>query len=104
MTDSPIRFPGLFGDWAFTASSKAINIGHGIYWYGIIIACGLLLAVVFHFTALPWFVQLALWLVPYFIIGHDVLRKAFMGIKSGEVFDENFLMAVATVGATGCGE
>ena len=45
MTDSPIRFPGLFGDWAFTASSKAINIGHGIYWYGIIIACGLLLAV-----------------------------------------------------------
>ena len=63
-----------------------------------------LLAVVFHFTALPWFVQLALWLVPYFIIGHDVLRKAFMGIKSGEVFDENFLMAVATVGAMGCGE
>ena len=60
-----------------------------------------LLAVVFHFTALPWFVQLALWLVPYFIIGHDVLRKAFMGIKSGEVFDENFLMAVATVGAMG---
>ena len=63
-----------------------------------------LLAVVFHFTALPWFVQLALWLVPYFIIGHDVLRKALMGIKSGEVFDENFLMAVATVGAMGCGE
>ena len=63
-----------------------------------------LLAVVFHFAALPWFVQLALWLVPYFIIGHDVLRKAFMGIKSGEVFDENFLMAVATVGAMGCGE
>ena len=63
-----------------------------------------LLAVVFHFTALPWFVQLALWLVPYFIIGHDVLRKAFMGIKSGEIFDENFLMAVATVGAMGCGE
>ena len=63
-----------------------------------------LLAVVFHFTALPWFVQLALLLVPYFIIGHDVLRKALMGIKSGEVFDENFLMAVATVGAMGCGE
>ena len=47
MTDSPIRFPGLFGDWAFTASSKAIDIGHGIYWYGIIIAFGLLLAVAF---------------------------------------------------------
>ena len=41
-----------------------------------------LLAVVFHFTALPWFVQLALWLVPYFIIGHDVLRKAFMALRA----------------------
>ena len=34
MTDSPIRFPGLFGDWTITLSSKAINIGNGIYWYG----------------------------------------------------------------------
>ena len=63
-----------------------------------------LLAVVLHFAPLPWFVQLVLWLVPYCIIGHDVLRKAFMGIKGGEVFDENFLMAVATVGAMACGE
>ncbi len=47
MTDSPIRFPGLFGDWAFTASSKALDIGNGIYWYGILIALGLLLAVAF---------------------------------------------------------
>lgn len=47
MTDSPIRFPGLFGDWTFTADSKALDIGKGIYWYGIIIACGLLLAVLF---------------------------------------------------------
>lgn len=63
-----------------------------------------LVAVVLHFAPLPWFVQLVLWLVPYCIIGHDVLRKAFLGIKSGEVFDENFLMAVATVGAMACGE
>ena len=63
-----------------------------------------LVAVVLHFAPLPWFVQLVLWLVPYYIIGHDVLRKAFMGIKGGEVFDENFLMAVATVGAMACGE
>ena len=63
-----------------------------------------LLALLFHFVELPWFVQLVLWLVPYLVIGHDVLRKAFMGIKNGEVFDENFLMAVATVGAIGCGE
>ena len=63
-----------------------------------------LLALLFHFVELPWFVQLVLWLVPYLVIGHDVLRKAFMGIKNGEVFDENFLMAVATVGAIGCAE
>ena len=62
------------------------------------------LALLFHFVALPWFVQLILWLVPYLVIGHDVLRKAFMGIKNGEVFDENFLMAIATVGAVACGE
>ena len=72
----------------------------------IIIAAVLTLAlgVLFHFVALPWYVQLVLWLVPYLIIGHDVLRKAFMGIKNGEVFDENFLMAIATVGAVACGE
>ena len=58
-----------------------------------------LLALLFHFVELPWFVQLVLWLVPYLVIGHDVLRKAFMGIKNGEVFDENFLMAIATIGA-----
>ena len=62
------------------------------------------LALLFHFVALPWFVQLILWLVPYLVIGHDVLRKAFLGIKNGEVFDENFLMAIATVGAVACGE
>ena len=72
----------------------------------IIIAAVLsaLLAVVLHFVPLPRLVQLILWLVPYCIIGHDVLRKAFLGIKGGELFDENFLMAVATVGAMACGE
>ena len=49
MTDSPIRFPGLFGDWAFTASSKALDIGNGIYWYGILIA----LAVSYTHLTLP---------------------------------------------------
>ena len=43
MTDSPIRFPGLLGDWEFTMSSKALDIGNGIYWYGILIALGLIL-------------------------------------------------------------
>ena len=45
-----------------------------------------------------------LYLVPYLVIGYDILRKAFLGIIHGEVFDENFLMAVATVGAVLLGE
>ena len=38
-------------------------------------------------------------LAPYFIIGYDVLRKAALGIVNGQVFDENFLMALASIGA-----
>ena len=44
-------------------------------------------------------VQLILYLIPYFVIGYDILKKAFKGIMNRQVFDENFLMAVATVGA-----
>ena len=51
------------------------------------------------FVPLPWYAQLALYLIPYLIIGYDVLRKAFLGMVQGEIFDENFLMAIATVGA-----
>ena len=45
------------------------------------------------------FLLLFLYLVPYFIIGGDILKKALKGIKNKQVFDENFLMAIATVGA-----
>ena len=48
---------------------------------------------------LPSYVRLTLYLIPYLVIGYDVLRKAFLGVIHGEVFDENFLMAIATVGA-----
>ena len=67
-------------------------------------ALALCAAVALALWAAPWYVQLVLWLIPYLVIGHDVLRKALLGIRSGEVFDENFLMAVATVGAMACGE
>ncbi len=46
-TDMPISFPGLFGDWEFNPDPVAIHLGNGIYWYGIIICVGLLLAVLF---------------------------------------------------------
>ena len=48
---------------------------------------------------LPQWAVIVLYLVPYFVIGYDILWKALKGIKNRQVFDENFLMAVATVGA-----
>ena len=45
-----------------------------------------------------------LYLIPYFVVGYDILRKAVLGIFHGEIFDENFLMAVATVGAVLLGD
>ena len=44
------------------------------------------------------FVRLVFYIVDYGIIGYDILKKAFKGIRNGQIFDENFLMAVATVG------
>lgn len=49
-------------------------------------------------------VLMALYLVPYFIVGWDVVKKCFIGIKNKQLFDESFLMTLATVGAFGCGE
>ena len=49
-------------------------------------------------------IRFLLFLIPYFTIGYDILKKAILGIKNKQVFDENFLMAVATVGAMALGE
>ena len=49
-------------------------------------------------------IEIVAYLIPYLIIGYDILKKAFLGIMHGEVFDENFLMAIATVGAMVLGE
>ena len=48
--------------------------------------------------------ELLLYLVPYFIVGHDVVRKCLIGIRNRQLFDESFLMTLATVGAFGCKE
>lgn len=69
----------------------------------IIIAAALTIGLCFIRIPVPA-LRLALFLVPYFIIGYDILKKAILGIVHGEVFDENFLMAVATVGAIALGE
>lgn len=65
--------------------------------YRILVAAVLL--IVLHFVPVSGYARFALYLIPYVVIGYDILRKAALGIAHGEVFDENFLMAVATVGA-----
>ena len=63
----------------------------------IVIAAAMLIAL--HFLPVTGLVRLALYLAAYLVIGYDILRKAWKGILNGRVFDENFLMAIATVGA-----
>ena len=67
----------------------------------IIVALVLLAGVILldKLALLPQWAMTVLYLVPYFLIGYDILWKALKGIKNRQVFDENFLMAVATVGA-----
>ena len=53
---------------------------------------------------LPNWAVVILFLIPYLLVGYDILRKAIHGIRNGQVFDENFLMAIATIGAIVLGE
>ncbi|MBE6919316.1 MAG: prolipoprotein diacylglyceryl transferase [Ruminococcaceae bacterium] len=101
MTDSPISFPGLFGEWEFTMSAKALDIGNGIYWYGILIALGLVLAVCFCMTQRHKYgisedniLDSVLWGIPCGVIGArlyyvlfnlDMFRNADGAIDFGEV-------------------
>lgn len=62
------------------------------------------LRITFQFADVNKYIELVCYLIPYFIIGYDILKKAVLGIFHGEVFDENFLMAIATVGAIALGE
>ena len=57
------------------------------------------LVVVFSQLPVEGYPRFGLFMIPYLIIGYDILKKAFKGIRNKQVFDENFLMAVATIGA-----
>ncbi len=63
-----------------------------------ILAAALLLAVLSFLPVTGW-LRFALYLVPYLVIGYDILLKAAKGIRNRQIFDESFLMAIATVGA-----
>lgn len=62
------------------------------------------LIIALKFLQLEGFLAFVLYMIPYLVIGHDILKKAWKGILNKQVFDENFLMAVATVGAILLGE
>ena len=67
----------------------------------IIIAA--LLMIILKFLPAEGWLRFVLYMIPYLVVGYDILRKAFKGILNKQVFDENFLMAVATIGAIALG-
>ena len=68
------------------------------------IIVAVVLLIVLSFVPAEGWLQLALYMIPYLVIGYDILKKAVKGIMNRQVFDENFLMAVATVGAIALGD
>ena len=95
----PVIFEGYNGEKIMTKKQKNNLIRCILAFIFVVI-----LAVIFHFIDLPWFVRLIAYLVPYFIVGYDVLLKAAKNIRNGQVFDECFLMSIATIGAIATGE
>ncbi len=76
--------------------------------FRILLAAGLLVVLetlcLTHVLPDIWYWRLPFFLVPYFVVGFDVLRKSVLGIAHGQLLDENFLMSIATVGALAIGE
>ena len=101
LKDMPISFPGLFGDWEFNPDPIAIHIGHGVYWYGIILACAMLAGMFLCMKQAKRFgltednvLDLVLWAVPCCILGSriyyvifylDLYRNADGGLDWGRI-------------------
>lgn len=97
----PISFPGLFGDWEFNPDPIAIHVGHGVYWYGIILACAMLAGLLLCMKQAKRFgltednvLDLVLWAVPCCILGSriyyvifylDLYRTADGGLDWGRI-------------------
>ena len=80
----PISFPGLFGDWEFNPDPIALHIGHGVYWYGIILAAAMLAGVLLCMKQAHRFgltedhvLDMVLWAVPACIIGSRIYYVVF---------------------------
>lgn len=101
LKDMPISFPGLFGDWEFNPDPVALHIGHGIYWYGIILALGFLAGLLLCMRQAPRYgltednvLDLVLWAVPCCVLGSriyyvlfylDLYRTASGGLNWGRI-------------------
>lgn len=84
LKDMPISFPGLFGDWEFNPDPIAIHVGHGIYWYGIILAAAMLAGLLLCMKQAKRFgltednvMDLTLWGVPCCILGSRIYYVIF---------------------------
>ena len=80
----PVSFPGLFGDWEFTLDPVAIHIGHGVYWYGIILAFAMIAGMYFAMKQAKHYgltedhvMDTVLWSVPFCIIGARIYYVLF---------------------------
>ena len=84
LKNMPISFPGLFGDWEFNPDPIAIHVGHGIYWYGIILACAMLAGLFLCMKQAKHYgltednvLDFVLWAVPSCIIGSRIYYVIF---------------------------
>ena len=84
MKDMPVSFPGLFGDWELNIDPVAIHVGHGIYWYGIILAVAMLAGLYFCMKQSKHYgltednvMDMVLWAVPCCIIGSRIYYVLF---------------------------
>ncbi|WP_298030453.1 prolipoprotein diacylglyceryl transferase [uncultured Dysosmobacter sp.] len=84
LKNMPISFPGLFGSWEFNPDPIAVHVGHGIYWYGIILACAMLAGLLLCMKQAPKYgltqdnvLDLVLWAVPCCILGSRIYYVIF---------------------------
>jgi len=84
LQNMPISFPGLFGDWSINPDPKALDIGNGIYWYGIMICLGVILGILFSSKQGPKYglkeddiYEFMIWALPLSVIGARIYYVVF---------------------------